>query len=376
MTQTKSTHRTEVVRIQKEKHPNADSLSLVKPWGYQVVVRTADWDDGQLAAYVVPDSVVDTSRPEFAFLKKESRIKVRKFRGEWSQGLLVPAPAGAKEGDDVSDALGVTRYEPPLPGSAGRASLLTGGEAASPPPGVYPKYDLESWHRYKHIFLEGEEVEITEKLHGCSARYLFVNDQMYCGSRGEWKKEYPTYDHLTVDSLFPQLMKRKPKPGEEPLTEETARKEAQDLINRVHSKPVQKNLWWQALEQNSWIESWCRLNPGRCLYGEVFGQVQDLKYGAGRGQYFFRAFDILEDGKFLDINDAHAAARGVFWVPVLYRGPYSEAQVRVLASGPTTWTSAEHCREGIVIRPVIERWHGDCGRAVLKLVSDEYLERA
>jgi len=52
-----STHVVEVVKIKKENHPNADSLSIVKVRGWQCVVRTDDWEDGQLAAYIPPDSL-------------------------------------------------------------------------------------------------------------------------------------------------------------------------------------------------------------------------------------------------------------------------------------------------------------------------------
>ncbi|MBM4258012.1 MAG: hypothetical protein FJ147_19230 [Deltaproteobacteria bacterium] len=75
----KSTHRVEVVPVQLEAHPNADSLSIVRIFdGYTCCVRTADWQDGQLAAYIPPDSVVDSTRPECAFLAGHERIKVRK----------------------------------------------------------------------------------------------------------------------------------------------------------------------------------------------------------------------------------------------------------------------------------------------------------
>jgi hypothetical protein len=81
---TKSTHRVEVVRIGTiEKHPNADSLGVVRVYGYFCCVRLADWRPGDLAAYVVPDSLVPVDHPEFRFLADASkgrshhRVKVR-----------------------------------------------------------------------------------------------------------------------------------------------------------------------------------------------------------------------------------------------------------------------------------------------------------
>ena len=84
--QNKSTHRVEVVPITLEPHPNADTLSIVRVFaGYTVCVRTTDWQGRALGAYVPPDSLVDTTRPEFAFLadgkRARQRIKVKKLRG-------------------------------------------------------------------------------------------------------------------------------------------------------------------------------------------------------------------------------------------------------------------------------------------------------
>ena len=78
----KSTHLVEVVPIRLEPHPNADSLSVVRVFdGYTCCVRTADWVGKTKGAYIPPDSVVDSSRAEFAFLAGHERIKVKKLRG-------------------------------------------------------------------------------------------------------------------------------------------------------------------------------------------------------------------------------------------------------------------------------------------------------
>lgn len=315
----KSTHRVEAVRVRLEPHPNADSLSLVRVWGYTVCVRTVDWEDGDMGAYIVPDSVVPDT-PLFAFLGDSRRIRVRRLRGVMSQGLLVPAPEGAQEGDDVAEALGVTRYEPPLSTSMG------GGEDGVPPRGHWPVYDVESWHRYKHLLAEGEPVFIQEKIHGANGRWLFDGEKMHCGSRTTWKREGST-------------------------------------------------IWWHALNQNPWLEALCRDNPGVCCYGEVFGQVQDLRYGAGRNDLFARLFDYFDGREWLQLLDWPGTTKPII-APILYRGPYSEEVVREQADGQTMVPGADHLREGCVIRPLLNRTDPEIGRVILKLVSDAYLERA
>ena len=176
-----STHKCEVVPVVLEKHPNADSLSIVRVFGYQVCVRTDAWQNIALGAFVVPDSIVDVSRPEFAFLstmpdnkgKTHVRIRAKKLRGEPSYGLLIPAPDGAKEGDDVAELLGIERYVPPEErNSHGAAQGYVSTKATPiPPPDVpfhIPDYHVDAFQRYaRDAFIPGEMVYVSEKIDGC-----------------------------------------------------------------------------------------------------------------------------------------------------------------------------------------------------------------
>jgi RNA ligase (TIGR02306 family) len=328
----KSTHRVEVVPIVLETHPNADALSVVRVFGYQVVVRTEDWENVQLGAYIPPDSVApDTS--EFEFLGDHKRIKVRRFRGVFSQGMLMPVPEGAQLGDNVADIMGITRYEPP-------ENYTMGGQSVPAPEGFRPKYDVDAWQRYKYLFKDGEEVVVTEKIHGANARFTCVDGEMYCGSRTMWKKE------------------------------------------------LEGDLWWRCLAKNGWIEEFCRVHPDFTVYGEVYGNVQSLKYGAGKNDIYFAAFDLWhnKDARFLNweevkiyVNSLDPIYDGLtkfdlVWVPVLYEGPYSEALAE-MADGLSEVLHANNIREGVVIHPIKERVDLELGRVKMKCVSNKYLEK-
>lgn len=310
----------EVVPVILEPHPNADSLSSVKVYGYTVCVNTVDWKDKKMGAYIPPDSVVPDNE-NFAFLQDKTRIKVRHLRGVVSMGLLVPAPAGSEIGQDVAEILGVTHYEPPL------QNAKSSGESEASPIGIIaPKYDVENMLRFANLFQEEEPVYVTEKIHGANARYVWHDDRMWCGSKGEWKKQ------------------------------------------------ANDNLWWQALQQNPWIETYCRTHPGFVLYGEVFGNVQSLKYGAKPGHYQVRIFDILRDGQWLE-TAALFANKEIQTVPVLGVYPFNLKLLQEMAEGDSLLEGANHIREGIVVRPKIERITTEIGRLQLKLISDAYLEQ-
>lgn len=317
------THKVEIVKIQIEPHPNADRLDVARIFGFTCCVAKDQFQDGQLAAYIQPDSVVDSTRPEFEFLAGHERIKVKRLRGVVSMGLLMPAPDGFSEGDDAAEYFGVTHYEPPIPGE--RCGEVEGG-----PVGIYaPKYDVESMYRYKHMFVEGEHVIATEKIHGANSRFVFApdEDRMYCGSRGEWKAK------------------------------------------------SEGSLWWRALDAHPWIEQFCRAFPGDILYGEVFGNVQSLKYGAGPRDVFFRAFDVLRNGEWRNWNDWAGGLPINSHVPIVYQGPFDFDMLVKLSDGPSLIHTANHIREGIVVRPLVERRDEHLGRVHLKLVGNSYLEK-
>jgi RNA ligase (TIGR02306 family) len=319
----KSTHKVEVIEVKLESHPNADSLSVVRVFGgYTCCVKTSDWQDKDLAAYIPPDSVVDSTRPEFAFLARHERIKVKKLRGVVSMGLLMPAPVGAKLGDDVAELLGVTHYEPPLPTSAR-------GDNEPAPKGYHPNYDVDTLRRFTHLFTAGEPVWITEKVDGANCRWCFADGRMYAGSRTTWKK----YD--------------------------------------------KNNLWWKALEQTPAVIKFCEENPHLTVYGEVYGYVQSLRYGTRPGEIRLAVFDILDGTRWLDPEEALQLAPDLPWVPqVAVNMPFDVEAVLALAEGQSLIEGASHLREGIVVKPLRERTDPEIGRVCLKVVSNAYLEKA
>jgi len=141
----------------------------------------------------------------------------------------------------------------------------------------------------------------------------------------------------------------------------------------------EKNIWWMALRQCPAIGEWCRAHPEQILYGEVFGQVQSLKYGARPNDIFFAAFAVLDKSRWLDFDDAYGSVKavpGLNWVPLLYRGPFDGAKLFELAEGDSTWPGANHMREGCVVLPIKERTDPELGRVQLKLVSNRYLEKS
>ncbi len=334
----KSTHKAEVVPVVLEKHPNADALSIVKVFGYTVVVNTKQWEGIDKAVYVVPDSLVNTAYEEFAFLDKEPkegivipkdiRVKTMKLRGVVSMGLLIPAPADSNIGDDLAEFYGITRYEPEFQGS-------TGGDCVAGPSFVFSpsKYDIDSFHRYLDLFEDGELVNVTEKIHGANGRFCCANEVIdndlvavqYCGSRTQWKKQ------------------------------------------------SDKDIWWRAYYNTPSIAKFCDENKGLILWGEVYGQVQNLKYGLK--DVHFVAFDIFDvlAGRFFNVTEFQDTVSfyDIPKVPVIAHTWILDKK-RVLEFAEGQSLIADHVREGCVIKPIKERWTEEVGRLALKIVGNGY----
>ena len=92
----------------------ADMVETATVLGWTVVVKKGEFKVGDLCTYIQIDTVVP-EKPEFEFLRERKfRVKTIKLRKQLSQGLIVPLPEGKfKEGDDVTELLGVIKYEKP-----------------------------------------------------------------------------------------------------------------------------------------------------------------------------------------------------------------------------------------------------------------------
>jgi hypothetical protein len=299
-----------------------------------------------------------------------------------------------KVGDDVAEILGITHYDPP-------DTLSMGGECERAPARVskkrgcpktlrgwvryllskvcfwhrpinqqedtsfdIPKYDIEPWQKYGRLLEDGEEVWITEKIHGANSRFVYMGEptsslssavkgRMYCGSHYQWKRSVPG------------------------------------------------SAWWECLKQNPWIGDFCMSHPGYVLYGELV-PTQKLKYGQEGGKYRLFGFDVLDTNRRTSENpngtwlsykelvelpwrhiymvgdDIHEATilDPWHWVPTVSIEPYEEGdpfKYRAYSNGQSLVPHANHLREGIVIKPVAERNAKHFGRLILKLRSVEYM---
>lgn len=164
-------------------HPNADKLDLVTVGGYQVIVSKESYRVGDLCVFIQPDVLLPDADWAAPYIKRGRRVRAINLRGEWSFGVVESVKKLGLEnclpGTDVSDVLGITKYEL-LPHNA---------EIKAPtlPFGI-PKTDQM---RYQSIDVEehyGKRVLVTLKIDGQSATYYWHNNVFgVCGRTVEYK---------------------------------------------------------------------------------------------------------------------------------------------------------------------------------------------
>ncbi|KJU84993.1 RNA ligase, family, partial [Candidatus Magnetobacterium bavaricum] len=109
------------------------------------------------------------------------------------------------------------------------------------------------------------------------------------------------------------------------------------------------------------------------IYGEIYGSgIQKLKYGYKDGKIAFAVFDIKKDDMYLNWTDVEEFCKRhkLPVVPVLYRGKFSDEIVKSHIHGKSVL--ADHVKEGIVVKPLIERSERS-ERIIRKYVNEEFL---
>ena len=173
--------------------PGADAIECAIVGGWTCVVKKGEYVAGDLAIYCEIDSWIPyevapfLSRGNFPHVYNEvkgERLRTVKLRGQLSQGLLLPLSvipfASYIPDDDVSELLGIVKYEAPIP-----ASLA--GEVKGMFPSRIPKTDQE---RIQNLSTELEEWkaekltwEVTEKLDGSSMTVYIIDGEVGVCSR-------------------------------------------------------------------------------------------------------------------------------------------------------------------------------------------------
>ena len=335
-------------------HPHADRLELADVCDHQVVLPRGKYAIGDLVVFFPVDVVLPEVWIERlgcgAFLhgSGKNRVGTAAIRGEKSFGLVVdiPQPHGAdwREGRNVADYYGATKYEPPVKAVCGDIEAYDRTIDAF----VEEYTHVRNGKLIRDVFLPGETVVATEKIHGANCKIGMVGDKVIAAS----------------------MKHRRKRP-----------RNADGTIALLGGKEMRNNTYWFPWTLRGCQELMREMRERFrvvLLYGEVFGgSVQNLDYGVPKGHGLsFRAFDLKLDGKFAGWSRLReiCGKHGVPMVPELYRGPFDAEVIHALADGDSVVSKKPQIREGVVVRPLTEEWRGKPPeRAILKYIGERHL---
>ncbi|MCU0438755.1 MAG: RNA ligase (ATP) [Raineya sp.] len=310
--------------------PDADAIMRATVLGWELVVKKDEFKEGELCVYCEIDSILP-NKPEFEFLKPRGmRIRTIRLRGQISQGICFPLsvlPEGTpiEEDLDVTDVLGVIKYEPPIP-------AMLAGVMKSTFPSFIPKTDETRVQVLQKTLdkYQNEKCFVTEKLDGSSVTY-YLRDEVF-----------------GVCSRNMEL-------------------EADD-----------ENTFWAVARTLNVEEKLKSFGRNIALQGELIGEgVQGNKYALkGQTARFFNIYDI-DKSAYVDFNEFESILKTLDLpsVPILETDYALSNDIHTLIekSKMRSTLNDKVWAEGIVIRPLEERHERNVGRVSFKAINPEFL---
>lgn len=381
-----ATFECKVYRLVIEPHPNADRLELARVGDYRSIVGKGQYKTGDLGVYIpeaalVPEWILE----ELGLVgklagKQHNRVKAAKFRGVLSQGLVYPVDKewegvytiwnGGKNkgvrypetslfvGDDVTEFLGIEKYEPTIP-SCMRGEVHNAF-------GYTLKYDIENVKKHPEVLQEGMAVVITEKVHGTWTCFG------YHPEFEEKEKYLVTSKGLSDDGLAFKFNEANERNLYVRALEVTVDDDGLNVVDRLRDRLLMRGL----------------VDVPVYILGETYGPGVQKNFHYGLLKPSFRVFDIYigqpGQGEYMNAAELKDICRfiNVAHVPILYQGPYSDAVLEKYTSGTEVLSGREaNIREGVVVRSMVEMVNDEIQaqdsstpeRVILKSVSEAYL---
>lgn len=334
-----------ITEIRAHSNLEVERLEVAIVSGWQLCVPKGKYSVGDRVVYfergtAIPGDLADVLGVRNYLSEKTDKDGNRKLvvgqiklKGESSFGLAIEVPdafSSVQDGTDLADYFGAEKYFPPI--------KVTVGDADTDHP-AFPKYtDIENMRSYPGVLRQGERVVATEKIHGTNVRVGFVRE-----------------DRIVIKMAGSRTLRRK-----EPMS-------------------YAGNIYWFPWSIDSVRDLMIELSSKAdvqsvVLYGEVFGsKIQAYDYGV-KGALGFRAFDLMINGSYVDATSFYTwcTSFGIETAPIIYIGEFDLSSIAEISNGGS-FVGGDHGREGVVVRPMNERFDPAVGRVILKYVGDDYL---
>ena len=353
-----------VARINEIKPiPGADNIEQGVIGGWNCIIKKGDYKIGDLVGIATTDAVIPQRLSDAMnvtnYLRKGQRVRTVKLRGVYSECLVIPnqfLPIGYNlEGKDLMEDLKIFKYEPP----AVQVQLSSGRKIKyhqNPNFTVY--YKFPNLKNVAGMFIIGDIVEITRKIHGTNARYGIVKKRKL----SIWDKVKRFFGDKWAEYEFVYGSHNVEKGSDSQGFYDT------DVWREVAGKYQIKDKLWHLAKVLGSVQD---IGSGIIIYGEVYGPGIQKNYDYGLKELEFAMFDISINGEYQRAETAKTYADSpqlnLPYVPILHYGFWSqEIQDKFTFNNFIEGTKVPH--EGIVIKDSSGR-----REKVAKVINPDYL---
>jgi len=347
--------------------PNADNIEQVVVGGWNAITKKGEFKEGDLTVIATTDAVIPEAFSEkmgvTSYLRKGGRVRTVKLRGVYSECLIIPFAKTVgrtkivktwEEGDDLMEALGIYKYEPPVK----QIQLASGRKIKwRDNQNFHIYYKFPNLKNVAGMFTEEDLVEITRKIHGTNARYGIVKK----GKLSFWdkvKKFFRLADEwIDYEYIYGSHNCEKGSDSQGFYSTDVWRTIAEKY-------DIKEKLWSYIKNRN------VEVGEGIILYGEIYGAGIQKNYDYGLIDIEFAGFDVKLRGEYLSTYDAWNLVKDHLKLPyveILHYGDWTqEIQDKFTFNNFIEGTKVPH--EGIVIKYFTgER------QKVAKVINPDYL---
>jgi RNA ligase (TIGR02306 family) len=348
--------------------PNADNIEQVIVGGWNAITKKGEFKEGDLTIIATTDAVIPEAFSEKMgvtnYLRKGGRVRTVKLRGVYSECLIIPFAKTVgrtkivktwEEGDDLMEALGIYKYEPPVK----QIQLASGRKIKwRDNQNFHIYYKFPNLKNVAGMFTEEDEIQITRKIHGTNARYGIVKKSKL--SFWDKVKKFFRLADAWIEYEYIYGSHNCEKGSDSQGFYST------DVWRTVAEKyNIKEKLWDYVKIYNPKI-----IGEGFILYGEIYGAGIQKNYEYGLKEIEFVGFDIKENGEYQSTVRTQyciAVTLGLPHVEVLYEEKWNqEIQDSFVFNNFIEGTKVPH--EGIVIK-----YHTGERNKVAKVINPDYL---
>ena len=341
----------------------ADNIELAIVSGWHAITKKGQYNIGDQVIIATTDAVIPLAISDemgvTGYLRKGQRVRTVKLRGVYSECLILSMDLllfrdEVKDGDDMMETLGITKYEPPVK----MVEMSVGGRKFKyhQNPNFHIYYKFPNLKNAPEMFNEEDIVTITRKLHGTNARYGIVRKK----NLSLWDRVRKFFGNKWIDYEYVYGSHNVEKGSDSQGFYST------DVWRTIADDYEIKSKLWKFVKTFNEPEL---LGDGLIIYGEIYGHGIQKNYDYGLGDIKFAGFDVELNGKYLPYHDEKNIFESLELprVEVLYMGPWTkEEQDKHVFNNMIKGTKVPH--EGVVVKSVTgER------TKVGKVINPDYL---